>query len=84
MEIRTIHGRLSFCEKYLATKGDLMRSTLNDKEQPTVEYEKMSDAELYVLLKERAPAVADTVKEVKDSNREKLTAFLKFLSDESG
>jgi hypothetical protein len=49
-----------------------------------MDYEKMSDAELYSLLKERAPAVAETVREVKDSNRETLIAFLKFLSDESG
>lgn len=61
-----------------------MRSTLNNEGQVGREYEKMSDAELYTLLTERAPAVADTVKKVKDSNREKLIAFLKFLSDESG
>jgi len=48
-----------------------------------MDYENMSDTELYVLLKDRAPAVAETVREVNDSNREKLIAFLRFLSDES-
>ncbi len=61
-----------------------MRSTLNNEGQPSIDYEKLSDAELYALLTERAPAVAETVREVKDSNREKLIAFLKFLSSESG
>ena len=61
-----------------------MRSTLNNEGRAVMDYEKMSDAELYSLLKERAPAVAETVREVKDSNRETLIAFLKFLSDESG
>ena len=55
-----------------------------NKGRAVMDYEKMSDAELYSLLKERAPAVAETVREVKDSNRETLIAFLKFLSDESG
>ena len=55
-----------------------------NKGQAVMDYEKMSDAELYSLLKERAPAVAETVREVKDSNREALIAFLKFLSDGSG
>jgi hypothetical protein len=68
----------------MTTKGDLMRSTLNNEGQPSIDYEKLSDAELYALLTERAPAVAETVREVKDSNREKLIAFLKFLSSESG
>ena len=61
-----------------------MRSPLNNKGQPSVDYEELSDTELYTVLKERAPAVAETVKGVKDSNREKLIAFLKFLSQESG
>jgi hypothetical protein len=60
-----------------------MQSTLNNEGRAVMDYEKMSDAELYSLLKERAPAVAETVREVKDSNRETLIAFLKFLSDES-
>ena len=55
-----------------------------NKGRAVMDYEKMSDAELYSILKERAPAVAETVGEVKDSNRETLIAFLKFLSDESG
>ena len=83
MEIGIIHGQLSFCEKYLRTKGDQMRSTLNDEGQPSIDYEKLSDAELYTLLTERAPAVAETVKEIKNSNREKLIAFLRFLSNKS-
>jgi len=49
-----------------------------------MDYDKMSDSELYALLKERVPAVAETVGEVGDSNRQTLIAFLKFLSDEPG
>ena len=59
-----------------------MQSSLNNRGQPSVDYEKLSDTELYTVLKERAPAVAETVKGVKDSNREKLIAFLRFLMDE--
>ena len=84
MEIGIIHVQLSFCERYLTTKGDLMRLTLNNEGKPAIDYEKLSDTELYAVLKGKAPAVAETVKEVKDSNREKLIAFLKFISDESG
>lgn len=61
-----------------------MQSTLSNKGLAVIDYEKMSDTELYSLLKERAPAIAETVKEVKDSNREELIAFLNFLSNESG
>lgn len=60
-----------------------MRSTLNNQGRVVMEYEKMSDVELYSLLKEKAPAVAETVRNVRDSNRETLIAFLKFLADES-
>ena len=60
-----------------------MRSCQGVKGRPTMDYENMSDEELYSLLKERVPAVAETVGEVNDSNREKLIAFLKFLWDES-
>ena len=48
-----------------------------------MDYENMSDEELYSFLKERFPAVAETTGEVGDSNRETVVAFLKFLSDES-
>jgi hypothetical protein len=58
-----------------------MRSTLNSEGRQTIDYEELSDTELYTLLKERAPAVAETVKEAKDSNRETLIAFLRFLSE---
>ena len=60
-----------------------MRSTLNNQGRVVMEYEKMSNVELYALLKEKAPAVAETVRNVRDSNRETLIAFLKFLADES-
>jgi hypothetical protein len=41
----------------------------------------MSDDELYAVLKERAPAAAEAVKEVNDSNRQTVIAFLKVLPD---
>jgi len=43
-------------------------------------YENMSNEELYSLLKEKAPAVAETAKDVNDSNRETVIAFLILLS----
>jgi hypothetical protein len=49
-----------------------------------MDYQKMSNAELYALLKEKMPAVAETVREVRDSNRETLIAFLRFCSNETG
>ncbi len=42
-------------------------------------YERMSNAELYALLKEKMPAVAETVGKVRDSNRETIIAFLRFV-----
>ncbi len=45
--------------------------------------EKMSDQELYRLLKENLPAVAQTVRAVNDVNRETIIAFLKFLMKET-
>ena len=60
-----------------------MRSTPNNEGQAAIDYEKMSNTELNSLLKERVPAVAETVRKVKDSNREEVIAFLKFLSDGS-
>ena len=47
-----------------------------------MDYENMSDEELYSLLKERMPAVAESAGEVGDSNRQTVVAFLKLLSDE--
>ncbi len=44
-----------------------------------MDYERMSNAELYALLKERMPAVAETVGKVGDSNRETIIAFLRFV-----
>ena len=44
-----------------------------------MDYERMSDAELYALLKEKMPAVAETVGKVRDSNRETVIAFLRFV-----
>ncbi len=52
--------------------------------EAVIEYEKMSDVELYSFLKEKVPAVAETVRKVGESNRETLIAFLRFLSNEPG
>lgn len=60
-----------------------MRSTPSNGGQAAIDYEKMSNTELYALLEERVPAVAETVRKVRDSNREEVIAFLKFLSDGS-
>jgi hypothetical protein len=43
--------------------------------------ERMSDQELYRLLKENLPAVAETVRTVNEANRETVIAFLRFLSN---
>jgi hypothetical protein len=43
-------------------------------------YENMSNEELYFLLREKAPAVAQAAKDVSDSNRETVIAFLILLS----
>ena len=60
-----------------------MQSTVGNKERVITDYEKMSNAELHALLKEEMPAVAETVREVRDSNRETLIAFLRFCSNET-
>jgi hypothetical protein len=44
-----------------------------------MDYERMSNAELDALLKEKMPAVAETVGKVRDSNRETVIAFLRFV-----
>lgn len=44
-----------------------------------MDYERMSNTELYTLLKERMPAVAETVRKVRDSSRETIIAFLRFV-----
>ena len=41
--------------------------------------EKMSNEELYRFVKMELPAVAATVREINESNRETVIAFLKFL-----
>ena len=46
-----------------------------------MDYEDMTNEELYFLLKEKAPAVAATAEGVSDSNRETVIAFLILLSD---
>ena len=51
-----------------------------DKGWAGVDFDNLSNEELCLLLKERMPAVAETVKKVKDSNRETVVAFLKFIS----
>jgi hypothetical protein len=47
------------------------------------DFDKMSDEELYRFLKEKLPAVAQTVRAVNDVNRETIIAFLKFLMKET-
>lgn len=49
-----------------------------------MDYEKMSNAELYALLKAKIPAVATTVGKVRDSNRETIIAFLRFVQTYQG
>jgi hypothetical protein len=44
-----------------------------------MDYERMSNAKLYALLKERMPAVAETVGKVSDSNRDTVIAFLRYV-----
>ena len=56
-----------------------MRSTRGSKGPVIMDYERMSNAELYALLKEEMPAVAETVGKVRDSNRETVIAFLRFV-----
>lgn len=48
-----------------------------------MDYEDMTNEELYFLLKEKAPAVAETARDVNDSNRETVIAFLILLSDKT-
>ena len=57
---------------------------LNGHTMSIQDCEKMSDEELYRLLMENVPAVAETVRKVTDSNRETVIAFLRFLSNETG
>jgi hypothetical protein len=49
--------------------------------ESVMDYEDMTNEELYLLLKEKAPAVAETARDVNDSNRETVIAFLILLSD---
>lgn len=61
-----------------------MRSTVGNNGQAIMDYEKMSNVELYALLKAKMPAVAETVGKVRDSNRETVIAFLRFCSNGTG
>jgi hypothetical protein len=56
-------------------------SPFGNQGEPVMDYEGMTNEELYFLLKEKAPAVAETAKGVNDSNRETVIAFLTLLSD---
>ena len=49
-----------------------------------MDYERMSNAELYALLKEKMPAVAETVGKVRDSNRETGYRLPEVCSNKSG
>ena len=60
-------------------KKSSMRSTPCNKGLTIMDYDRMSNAELYALLKEKMPAVAETVGKVRDSNRETIIAFLRFV-----
>jgi hypothetical protein len=42
----------------------------------------MSHQELYRLLKENLPGLAETVREVNDVNREDILALLRYFSEE--
>ena len=61
-----------------------MQSKVGNKERVIMDYERMSNVELYALLKAKMPAVAETVGKVRDSNRETIIAFLRFCSNETG
>ena len=60
-------------------KTSSMRLTRANEGLVIMDYERMSNAELYALLKEKMPAVAETVGKVRDSNRETIIAFLRFV-----
>ena len=60
-------------------KTNSMRSAPKNKGLMIMDYERMSNAELDALLKEKMPAVAETVGKVRDSNRETVIAFLRFV-----
>ncbi len=57
-----------------------IRSVFSDKGWAGVDFDNLSNEELCLLLKERIPAVFETVGKVTDSNRETVVAFLKFIS----
>jgi len=54
---------------------------VNTEGWATTNYEKMSDRELFHLLKERLPE--KKVPEVADYNRQTMIAFLKFFSNKT-
>lgn len=74
-----LHGILAIPLRRKAQKTSSMRSTPSNKGLVIMDYERMSNAELYALLKEKMPAVAETVGKVRDSNRETVIAFLRFV-----
>ena len=76
-----------FFKSYCAArrrKTNFMPSHRSDKGLVIMDYERMSNAELYALLKEKMPAVAETVGKVRDSNRETIIAFLRFVQTPQG
>ncbi len=46
-----------------------------------MDFREMSDEELFLVLKKKIPAVAETMAEVNDSNRETVIAFLRVFCD---
>lgn len=68
-----VHNPFIVCEDKITT-GEIYMA----------DYEGMSNEELYLLLKEKAPDVAAVAGEVRDSNRNTVIAFLVLLSDEEG
>jgi hypothetical protein len=51
------------------------------RESRKVDFGDMSDEELFLVLKEKIPAVAENMEGVSDSNRETVIAFLRVLWD---
>jgi hypothetical protein len=72
-------GLLILLRRKAARETNSMRSTPSNKGLVIMDYERMSNAELYALLKQKMPAVTETVGKVRDSNRETVIAFLRFV-----
>jgi len=67
-----------------AAKSEFEAVKASNKGLMIMDYERMSNAELHALLKEKMPAVAETVGKVRDSNRETIIAFIRFVQTHQG